>query len=92
MMLIILLEIGKEILKFTKQDMLNLESLITTRCLRLTTQRRSILSTLYRDGIDMFNMNYRNYETLKAKIIYILYNIYELRVISDDPLSFEKVS
>lgn len=88
----ILLEIGKEILKLTRQDMLNLESLITTRCLRLTTQRRSTLSTLYRGGIGMFNMNYRNYETLKAKIIDILYNRYRLRVTSEDPLNFEKVS
>ena len=40
----------------------------------------------------MFNMNYRNYETLKAKIIDILYNRYRLRVTSEDPLNFEKVS
>ena len=39
----------------------------------------------------MFNMNYRNYETLKAKIIDILYNRYRLRVTSEDPLNFEKV-
>ena len=40
----------------------------------------------------MFNMNYRNYETLKAKIIDILYNRYKLRVISEDPLNFEKAN
>lgn len=40
----------------------------------------------------MFNMNYKNYEILKAKIIDILYNRYKLRVISEDPLNFEKVN
>ena len=38
----------------------------------------------------MFNMNYKNYEILKAKIIDILYNRYKLRGISEDPLNFEK--
>lgn len=40
----------------------------------------------------MFNMNYKNYETLKAKIIDILYNRYRLRVTSEAPLNFEKAS
>lgn len=39
----------------------------------------------------MFNINYKNYDTLKEKIIYILYNRYKLRVISEEPLNFEKV-
>ncbi|MBQ8659505.1 MAG: hypothetical protein IJ475_01540 [Bacilli bacterium] len=40
----------------------------------------------------MFNMNYKNYESLRVKIIDILYNRYKLRVISEDPLNFEEVS
>lgn len=40
---------------------------------------------------DMFNINYKNYDNLKEKIIDILYNRYKLRVISEEPLNFEKV-
>lgn len=39
----------------------------------------------------MFNMSYRDYETLKSKVVDILYNRYNLKVISDDPLNFEEV-
>ena len=40
---------------------------------------------------DMINMSCRDYETLKAKVVDILYNRYKLKVISEDPLNFEEV-
>lgn len=53
----ILLEIGKEILKFTSNVMLIPELRIIIKCLRAITQKRSILSILYSRDIDMFNIN-----------------------------------
>lgn len=43
-------------------------------------------------ALDMFNIDYDDYTTMKAKVIKILYNKYRLRIISEDPLDFEEVS
>lgn len=43
-------------------------------------------------ALDMLNFEVKDYDSLKAKVIQILYNKYKLKVISDDPLDFEEVS
>lgn len=42
--------------------------------------------------LDLFNFEIKDYDSLKAKVIQILYNKYRLKVISEDPLDFEEVS
>lgn len=42
-------------------------------------------------ALGMFNFEVKDYDSLKAKIIQILYNRYRLKVICEDPLDFEEV-
>ncbi len=39
----------------------------------------------------MFNMNDIDYDSLKAKVIKILYNKFRVKVINENPLDFEEV-
>ncbi len=42
--------------------------------------------------LDLFNFDIKDYDSLKAKVIQILYNKYKLKVICENPLDFEEVS
>lgn len=58
-------------------------------------QMKALFSNTYRIHInsaaDVFNIKY-DYEFVKSKVTNILSEKYHLRVISEDPLNFEKVS
>lgn len=62
----------------------------------VTGYRRSALwqapfDSFIGSALDMLNFECKDYDSLKAKVIQILYNRYRLKVISEDPLDFEEV-